>query len=111
MNERSLFPSAAGSTAAAPRKPSGTASALSAVPGGRVGQACCCPAKPAVRVVMPPSPSRRHSTELFLCGHHFRLSRAALALARAVVYPLPDTPSDIASWAGIERESSPDLVR
>ncbi len=51
--------------------------------------ACCCPAKPVVRVVMPPTPARPHETELFLCGHHYRVSREALASARAMVSLLP----------------------
>lgn len=83
---------------------------FSAGPGGSVSQACCCPAKPAVRVIMPPSPSRRHSTELLLCGHHYLVSRDRLALARAVVHLLPDTASDIASWVEVERDGWPDLV-
>jgi hypothetical protein len=56
-----------------------------------------------VRVIMPPGPSRPHSTDLLLCAHHYRVSRAALAAARAVVGKLPDTPEDIMSWIGIEQ--------
>ena len=62
------------------------------------GRACCCAAKAAVCVTMPPSPSRRHSTELLLCGHHYRVSRQSLAAAGAVVRELPGTPSDVSSW-------------
>jgi hypothetical protein len=51
-------------------------------------RACCCPARPAVRVVMPASPARAHETELLLCGHHFRASREALSAAGAAVYDL-----------------------
>ena len=51
----------------------------------------------------------RHSTELMLCGHHYRVSRAALAAAGAV-RELPGTPQDIASWIGIERDESLDRV-
>lgn len=65
------------------------------------GRACCCAARPAVRVTMPADPSRRHSTELLLCGHHYRVSRHALAAARATVRELPGTPSDVASWIGV----------
>lgn len=65
------------------------------------GHACCCAAKAAVRVTMPPSPSRRHSTELLLCGHHYRVSRQALAAAKAVVRELPGTPPDVSSWIGV----------
>jgi len=60
--------------------------------------ACCCPGKATVLVTIPPSPSRRHSTELLLCGHHYRVSRQSLAAAGAVVRELPGTPSDVSSW-------------
>jgi hypothetical protein len=59
--------------------------------------ACCCPGKAAVRVTIPPSPSRRHTTELLLCGHHYRVSMQALTAARAVVRELPGTPR-VSSW-------------
>jgi len=49
-------------------------------------RACCCPARPVVTVVMPPAPGRPHPVDLFLCGHHFRVSQAALAAAGAAVY-------------------------
>jgi hypothetical protein len=48
-------------------------------------QACCCPAQPLIRVAMPPSATRRHSTDLLLCGHHYRDSRQALVAAGATV--------------------------
>lgn len=48
--------------------------------------ACCCPARPVVTVVMPPAPGRPHPVDLLLCGHHYRVSRAALRAARAAVY-------------------------
>ncbi len=63
------------------------------------GQACCCPARPAVIAIMPPSPGRDHRTDLLMCMHHFRLSRAALGAAGAVVVDLnrrvipPDMPA------------------
>jgi len=53
-----------------------------------VEPACCCPAKPVVRVVMPPSATRDHATDLLLCGHHYRVSREALAAAHATVTEL-----------------------
>lgn len=46
-------------------------------------QACCCPAKPMIKVVMPPAPGRPHPVDLWLCGHHYRESRRALAAAGA----------------------------
>ena len=52
----------------------------------RAGRACCCPAKPVVVAVMPPAPGRNHATDLLLCGHHYRASRAALAAVGAAVF-------------------------
>ena len=48
-------------------------------------RACCCPARPVVRVLIPPAPARPHSVDLLLCGHHYRASGAALAAAGAVI--------------------------
>jgi len=62
---------------------------LSSSPGGREDRACCCPAQPVVRVVMPPTLRRRHSVDLLLCGHHYRVSRPALAAAQARIETLP----------------------
>jgi hypothetical protein len=72
----------------------GTADAVSdgpartAVPPGR---AFCCPVTAVVRVIMPPTPARPHETELLLCGHHYRVSRQALATAHATVRPVTGT--------------------
>jgi hypothetical protein len=55
-------------------------------------RSCCCPAAPAVVAVMPPVPDRRHRTEILLCMHHFRTSRAALSAAGAAVYRLDGEP-------------------
>jgi hypothetical protein len=52
-------------------------------------RACCCPAQPVVRVTMPPTQQRRHSVDLLLCGHHYRVSRQALAAACARIEYLP----------------------
>ena len=49
-------------------------------------RACCCPARPVVTVIMPPAPGRPHPVDLLLCGHHFRVSQAALTTAGAAVY-------------------------
>jgi hypothetical protein len=53
-------------------------------------RACCCPARPVVRVVMPPTAGRPHRTDLLLCGHHYRVSSKALAAAGATVSELPE---------------------
>jgi hypothetical protein len=65
-------------------------------------RACCCSAKAAVRVIMPPRPGRPRATDLLLCGHHYRASRQALAAANATVHPLPGMPGDTAAWIGVE---------
>jgi hypothetical protein len=61
------------------------------------GQACCCVARAVVRVVMPPTAARPHETELLMCGHHYRASRASLAAAHAAVSQLPER-DDPAAW-------------
>lgn len=60
-------------------------------------RSCCCPAKPKVMVIMPMASAKGEPVELFLCGHHYRESRRALAEAGAVVYdgkgpPMPVQP-------------------
>ena len=52
-------------------------------------RACCCPARPMVRVLMPATPSRPYRVDLLLCGHHYRLSQWILAADEAVVRVLP----------------------
>jgi hypothetical protein len=52
------------------------------------GRSCCCVAKPQVKVVMPATATRPHPVELWLCGHHYRASQAALARAGAAVQTL-----------------------
>src|SRR5215470_15511461 len=61
-------------------------------------QACCCVARAVVRVVMPPTAGRPHETELLLCGHHYRTSRAALSAAHATVHELAGNPDDPSAW-------------
>jgi hypothetical protein len=61
-------------------------------------QACCCVARAVVRVVMPPAPGRPHETELLLCGHHYRVSRRALAAAHARVEELAGSAGDATAW-------------
>ncbi len=58
-------------------------------PACRDDRACCCPAQPVVRVIMPPTPKRPHSVDLLLCGHHYRVSRPALAAVQARIEYLP----------------------
>ncbi|HEY5985770.1 MAG TPA: hypothetical protein VIV12_05205 [Streptosporangiaceae bacterium] len=66
-------------------------------------RACCCSAKPVANAVMPATKNRAHSVDLWLCGHHWRVSRVALAEAGAEVY-------DVAALAAEEeahREGAP----
>ena len=48
---------------------------LQAEPDWLMDIACCCPSRPAVRVVVPASGDRPRPAELLLCGHHFRVSQ------------------------------------
>lgn len=54
-------------------------------------KACCCPARPVVRVTMPPTAGRPHPVDLWLCGHHYRASLKALLAAGAKVDELTVT--------------------
>src|ERR1700744_5615599 len=84
MNARSMHP--AGQARRAPGLLPG--STIGVGHPGVTGPACCCPANPVVRVVMPATAGRPHRTELLLCGHHFRISRPALAAIRPTVTEL-----------------------
>ena len=86
MNARFLRRPASNDTAAGP--PPDDAILREALP-AMADRACCCPARPLMRIVMPPSPARGHETELLLCGHHYRASAEALSAAGAAVYDLP----------------------
>jgi hypothetical protein len=74
---------------------------------GPSGRACCCVAWAAVRVVMPPTAARAHETEMLLCGHHYRVSRAALAAAHAAVSQLPESDDPAAWFPGGPRQHAP----
>lgn len=58
----------------------------------RAERACCCPAKPAVVVIMPAAPDRPYTVDLLLCHHHYRVSARALAAAGAAVLGTDGTP-------------------
>ena len=57
-------------------------------------RSCCCPARPVVRVLIPPGPARAFSADLLLCGHHYLASRAALAAVGASVIDGTSTVAD-----------------
>ena len=52
----------------------------------RAEHACCCPARPAVVVVMPAAGGRPYPIDLLLCRHHYRVCERALAAAGAVAF-------------------------
>jgi len=54
-------------------------------------RSCCCPGRPVVKVIMPPTARRAHPVDLWLCGHHYRASLAALLAAGASVEDLTMT--------------------
>jgi hypothetical protein len=67
---------------------------------GLAERACCCPSRPAFIVALPAPAGRLYATELLLCGHHYRKSRAALAAAGATIVErggAPVTPHQ--AWA------------
>jgi len=49
-------------------------------------RACCCSARPMVLVELPPTTARPLSADLWLCGHHYRKSHAALTEAGAKMF-------------------------
>lgn len=64
----------------------------------RAERACCCPAKPVVIAILPPSAGRRVPTDLLLCWHHYRASRRALAAADALLVSIDGTPIADEEW-------------
>jgi hypothetical protein len=58
----------------------------------RADHACCCPARPIVIAIMPPSADRPHQTELLLCSHHHHVSQQALRAAGATIVDIKGTP-------------------
>ena len=76
-------------------------------PGRPEYRACCCPGRPVVRVVMPASAARPASADLLLCGHHYRMSQAALGVAGARVQELPGRAADVAAALFRQPQPSP----
>lgn len=58
-------------------------------------RACCCPARPRVKVTLPSTPERSHPVDLWLCGHHYRASLVALQIAGALVEELRYAPDEL----------------
>jgi hypothetical protein len=88
MNAKYLHPAGSGRTAHSDPPERATPKPWLADP------ACCCPAWPVVRVILPATASRPHEADLLLCAHHFRVSRQALDDAGAVVIELPGHSED-----------------
>jgi len=97
MNTNFIYPSAGQGDAAAKRS-SGTAVDPPVAVPDHGDRACCCPAKAVVQVIMPPTVAWPDGNDLLLCGHHYRVSRPALAAVHAVVHELPGVPGDTAAW-------------
>jgi hypothetical protein len=64
-------------------------------------RACCCVAKPTVIAIMPPAAGRRYQVDLLLCGHHYRVSRQALAAAGATVLDIKGVPLAPGVWPDV----------
>jgi hypothetical protein len=58
----------------------------------RASRACCCPAKPVIIAVVPPSTGRVNAVDVLLCAHHYRRSRTALAAAGAALLHVSGLP-------------------
>src|SRR6516164_11772054 len=63
-----------------------------AAPFSVTDQACCCPARPVVMVILPARATRPFPADLLLCGHHFRVNESALRAAGAVAYDATGAP-------------------
>ena len=63
-----------------------------AAPFSVTDEACCCPARPVVMVILPATATRPFPEDLLLCGHHFRVNEGALRAAGAVAYDATGAP-------------------
>ena len=79
-------------------------------PLGLVDRSCCCPAAPAVTVLIPATSACPRSVDLLLCRHHYRVSRTALAAVGAIAIDDTGAVLELAS-AGIETCGTAPLVR
>lgn len=58
-------------------------------------RADCCSARATFRVVLPATATRPEPAELLLCGHHLRISRAALDAQHATVSHLDEPMAEL----------------
>lgn len=87
--------------AAAAGHPAGSALRAPKPPPAVAARSCCCPARPQVKVTIPASAARPNPVDLWLCGHHYRVSHAALAQAGAAVLTLDHGAGDWLTTAAL----------
>jgi hypothetical protein len=78
-----------------------------AAPFSVTDEACCCPARPVVMVILPATATRPFPEDLLLCGHHFRVNESALRAAGAVAYDATGAPISDDPAAGAGHSASP----
>ena len=78
-----------------------------AAPFSVTDQACCCPARPVVMVILPATADRPFPEDLLLCGHHFRVNEGALRAAGAVAYDATGAPVTGDPVAAADHAASP----
>jgi hypothetical protein len=78
-----------------------------AAPFSVTDQACCCPARPVVMVILPATADRPFPEDLLLCGHHFRVNESALRAAGAVAYDATGAPVTGDPVAAADNAASP----
>jgi hypothetical protein len=98
-----LSRTATAATAAAERPVTSEPAAVYTTSRRYAGRACCCLAQPAVMAVMPPGGGRQAETELLLCGHHYRISKAALVTAGATILDMRGHRLEGGDWPGDSR--------
>jgi hypothetical protein len=59
-----------------------------------IERSCCCPSRPAVRVLLPLPADPVRTVDLLLCQHHYRVSQDALGAAGATVCYLASSAFD-----------------
>jgi hypothetical protein len=92
--------------AAAAGHPAGSARRSVKPAPAAAARSCCCLAKPQVKVIMPATPTRPHPVDLWLCGHHYRASQAALAEAGAAVQTVGHDGADWLTTAALPAQAA-----
>jgi hypothetical protein len=113
MSTNFLHPSYGGRVSAPKPRPAEAGPARAAAPGidlrtlTQAERSCCCPAKPAVIALMPPTSGRAERTDLLLCMHHFRASSRRLADVGATVLDASGAVLDATGTVLADRERAP----